>query len=113
MNRTHRKQIALISVHGDPAVDIGGEEAGGQNVYVRHVGEALAELGWDVDMFTRQSDANNPRIIKHQDYCRTIRLTAGPETFIPRQEIFEHCDHFVEEFLKFAREEGREYSLIH
>ncbi len=113
MNTDHRKQIALISVHGDPAVDIGGEEAGGQNVYVRHVGEALAELGWDVDMFTRQSDANNPRIVEHQDDCRTIRLTAGPETFIPRQEIFEHCDQFVEELLKFARKEGREYALIH
>ncbi|AFZ43907.1 glycosyl transferase group 1 [Halothece sp. PCC 7418] len=113
MNTTHRKQIALISVHGDPAVDIGGEEAGGQNVYVRQVGETLAQLGWDVDMFTRQSDADNPRIVPHQDHCRTIRLTAGPETFIPRQEIFEHCDQFVEEFLKFARQEGREYALIH
>ena len=113
MNTTYRQQIALISVHGDPAVDIGGEEAGGQNVYVRQVGETLAQLGWDVDMFTRHSNANNPRIVQHQDYCRTIRLTAGPETFIPRQEIFEHCDRFVEEFLKFARQEGKEYSLIH
>lgn len=113
MNTNHRKQIALISVHGDPAVDIGGEEAGGQNVYVRHVGDALAGLGWDVDMFTRQSDANNSRIVQHQKFCRTIRLTAGPETFIPRQEIFEHCDQFVEELLKFARKEGREYALIH
>jgi len=31
-------------VHGDPAIEIGKEEAGGQNVYVRHVGEAPAQL---------------------------------------------------------------------
>jgi len=30
-----KKRIALSSVHGDPAVQIGKEEAGGQNVYVR------------------------------------------------------------------------------
>ena len=113
MNTNNRKQIALISVHGDPAVDIGGEEAGGQNVYVRQVGEALAQLGWDVDMFTRQGDSKNPRLVQHQDYCRTIRLSAGPETFIPRQEIFEHCDQFVEQVIKFARQQGRNYSLLH
>ena len=49
-----QQYVALISVHGDPAVEIGKEEAGGQNVYVRHVGEALAKQGWKVDMFTRQ-----------------------------------------------------------
>lgn len=113
MKTAHRKQIALISVHGDPAIDIGGEEAGGQNVYVRQVGETLAELGWDVDMFTRQSDQRNAQVVQHQEFCRTIRLTAGPETFIPRQEIFEHCDQFVEEFLKLARQENRRYALIH
>lgn len=113
MNTTQRQKIALISVHGDPAADIGGEEAGGQNVYVRKVGEALAQLGWDVDMFTRCSDANLPRLVQHQEHCRTIRLTAGPETFIPRQEIFEHCDHFVDEFIKFARKEHQDYALIH
>lgn len=54
MNSTTEKRIALISVHGDPAIEIGKEEAGGQNVYVRQVGEALAELGWLVDMFSRR-----------------------------------------------------------
>ncbi|MFP4692448.1 MAG: glycosyltransferase family 4 protein [Halothece sp.] len=113
MNINNRQQIALISVHGDPAVDIGGEEAGGQNVYVRQVGEALAQQGWEVDMFTRKTDVKQPNIVQHQDHCRTIRLSAGPETFIPRQEIFEHCDRVVEGIIKFARQEGREYSLLH
>jgi hypothetical protein len=43
MDITSKQHIALISVHGDPAVEIGKEEAGGQNVYVRQVGEALAQ----------------------------------------------------------------------
>lgn len=52
MFSTNRGHIALISVDGDPAIEIGKEEAGGQNVYVRQVGEALARQGWQVDMFT-------------------------------------------------------------
>jgi len=113
MSTNNRHQIALISVHGDPAVDIGGEEAGGQNVYVRQVGEALAQLGWDVDLFTRKTDENQSQIVQHQNDCRTIRINAGPETFIPRQEIFEHAQGFVEQLTQFSRQQGRSYSLIH
>ncbi|MGM9501482.1 glycosyltransferase family 4 protein [Desertifilum tharense IPPAS B-1220] len=109
----NQQRIALISVHGDPAIEIGKEEAGGQNVYVRQVGEALAKQGWQVDMFTRKANAADATIVEHSPGCRTIRLTAGPEAFVPRQEIFEYCSTFVEEFLKFQRKEGRQYALIH
>lgn len=113
MNTTANDHIALISVHGDPAVDIGGEEAGGQNVYVRQVGEALAQQGWQVDMFTRFADANQQRIVQHQPNCRTIRLTAGPAEFIPRHDIFGYGGDFVEQLLKFCHNEGIQYSLCH
>ncbi|MGB3694601.1 MAG: glycosyltransferase family 1 protein [Spirulinaceae cyanobacterium] len=113
MNTKNKKHIALISVHGDPAVEIGKEEAGGQNVYVRQVGEALAQQGWSVDMFTRQSHADQPKIINHAPNCRTIRLTAGPEDFVPRQEIFGYREEFVAQFLQFMEQENIDYELIH
>lgn len=109
----HKKCIALISVHGDPAAEIGKEEAGGQNVYVRHVGEALARQGWQVDMFTRQSDPDQALIVQHSPNCRTIRITAGPTTFIPRDCLFEHLPAFVQGFLQFQRQYGLQYSVIH
>lgn len=110
---THKPHIALISVHGDPAIEIGKEEAGGQNVYVRQVGEALAAQGWQVDMFTRRTSPDQARIVEHRSNCRTIRLTAGAEDFIPRDEIFEYLPLFVEELLKFQQESEIEYTLIH
>jgi glycosyltransferase involved in cell wall biosynthesis len=113
MNNQKQKSIALISVHGDPAVEIGKEEAGGQNVYVRNVGEELARQGWKVDMFTRASDAKQSKIIEHSPNCRTIRLVAGPEEFVPRDEIFGYRHQFVEELLKFQEKEALNYSLIH
>ncbi|MCL6752278.1 glycosyltransferase family 1 protein [Nostoc sp. CCCryo 231-06] len=112
MNTTE-KRIALISVHGDPAIEIGKEEAGGQNVYVRNVGEALAQLGWQVDMFTRKVSLEQDSIVKHSDNCRTIRLKAGPLEFVPRDEIFEYLQEFVDNFLKFQVENDFTYQLVH
>jgi glycosyltransferase involved in cell wall biosynthesis len=108
-----RGKIALISVHGDPAIEIGKEEAGGQNVYVRQVGEALARKGWQVDMFTRQSDSEQETIVEHAPDCRTIRLTAGPQKFVERDRIFQYLPEFVEAFLEFQDRSGTIYPLIH
>lgn len=109
----NQKCIALVSVHGDPAAEIGKEEAGGQNVYVRQVGEALSRQGWQVDMFTRRADPNQPAIVQHTPNCRTIRITAGPQTFIPRDELFEYLPTFVQGFLKFQRQSGYPYRVVH
>lgn len=106
-------RIALISVAGDPAAEIGQEEAGGQNVYVRQVGQALAEIGWQVDMFTRITNPNQPTIVQHSPNCRTIRLKAGPTAFITRDELFNYLPEFVREFQLFERYEGIQYPLIH
>jgi D-inositol-3-phosphate glycosyltransferase len=108
-----RQAIALISDHGDPAAEIGKEEAGGQNVYVRQVGEALAKLGWQVDMFTRKVNPNDPKIVQHSPHCRTIRLVAGPEKFIHRDQLFEYMPEFVTAFQQFQSKEGTNYPLVH
>jgi D-inositol-3-phosphate glycosyltransferase len=108
-----RQSIALISEHGDPAADIGREEAGGQNVYVRKVGEALARLGWQVDMFTRKARAEDEIIVQHSPHCRTIRLKAGPDQFVPRDELFQYMPEFVDSFLKFQAKDGGNYPLVH
>src|SRR5579883_2573878 len=113
MNSRTEQRIALISVHGDPAIEIGKEEAGGQNVYVRHVGEALAQQGWQVDMFTRKVSPEQNTIVQHSDNCRTIRLEAGAVEFVPRDELFAHLPEFVDHFLEFQKENRIIYPLVH
>jgi glycosyltransferase involved in cell wall biosynthesis len=109
----NRQAIALISDHGDPAAEIGKEEAGGQNVYVRQVGEALAKLGWQVDMFTRKTRTDDAAIVQHSPHCRTIRLVAGPEHFVPRDDLFAYLPEFVAAFRKFQEQTGIHYPLLH
>ncbi|MEM7556685.1 MAG: glycosyltransferase family 1 protein [Cyanobacteria bacterium P01_A01_bin.84] len=113
MNSRTKQHIALISVHGDPAIEIGKEEAGGQNVYVRHVGEALAQLGWQVDMFTRKVNVEQETIVQHTQNCRTVRLKAGSVDFVPRDDIFETLPEFIENFEIFQKENDITYPLIH
>ena len=109
----NRGKIALISVHGDPAIDIGKEEAGGQNVYVTEVGEALARQGWQVDMFTRCSDWGQEKIVEHSPNCRTIRLVAGPQEFVARQKIFDYLPEFLDAFVQFQHEQETIYPVVH
>jgi len=113
MSMNQKNRIALISVSGDPAAEIGQEEAGGQNVYVRQVGLALARAGWSVDMFARRLSADQSTVVQHAPNCRTIRLTAGPEKFISRDEVFGYLPEFVEQMQAFQQKEGFHYPLIH
>lgn len=113
MNSEAGQRIALISVHGDPAIEIGKEEAGGQNVYVRHVGEALARLGWQVDMYTRRVHAMQPTIVQHSPNCRTIRLQAGKLEFVPRDELFGDLPEFIRNFQAYQKQHNLSYKLIH
>ncbi|MBD2520436.1 SUMF1/EgtB/PvdO family nonheme iron enzyme [Nostoc sp. FACHB-973] len=111
---TQEKRIALISVEGDPGSNnIGVGETAGQDIYVRHIGEALAQLGWQVDMFTRKVSLEQDLIVQHSDNCRTIRLKAGPLEFVPRDEIFEYLPEFVDNFLKFQVKNEITYQLVH
>ncbi len=102
------KTIALISVKSDPTT-----ETGSQNVYVRKVGEALSRLGWQVDMFTRKTDATQSDIVQHNLNCRTIRLTAGPEEFLPRQRLIGYLPEFLKQLRQFQQANNIQYRLIH
>ena len=109
----NRQPIALIAYDGDPAAEVGSGEAGGQNIYVRKVGEALAKLGWQVDMFARKNDPSQEKIVQHSPYCRTIYLAAGPECALPREELLQYIPEFVGAFKKFQVKAGTNYPLIH
>ncbi|MBF2086843.1 glycosyltransferase [Thermoleptolyngbya sp. C42_A2020_037] len=108
-----RQAIALILVHNDPALEFQREEASGSRVYVNQISEALAKLGWQVDVFTRKTNPDDPTIVQHSPHHRTIRLVAGPQEFIPRDRLLEHMPAFVEAFRKFQTKDGFHYPLVH
>lgn len=109
----NQQHIALISVYDDPALENPTEEGGGQNIYVRQLGEVLAQKGWQVDMFTRKVDPNQANIVEHRPNCRTIRLKAGPEKYISRDWIFGYLPAFTNAILDFQKQTGIYYPIVH
>lgn len=107
-----RQAIALISDYSDPAVINVGDGCG-QNVYVRQVGEALSQLGWQVDMFTHKTSPHEAPIVEHNPHCRTIRLVAGTEELVHRDALIERMPSFIQAFQKFQAKGGSHYPLIH
>ena len=47
-------RLAMISEHASPLASLGGEDSGGQNVYVAELARRLGEMGHQVDVFTRR-----------------------------------------------------------
>ena len=73
-----KQRIALISEHASPLADLGSVDSGGQNVYVAQVARHLARLGWEVDVFTRRDQPDQPSIMLWKDDVRVIHVPAGP-----------------------------------
>lgn len=110
-----RQAIALISIEADPDpdADAGEGRISGQRIHVRQIGETLAKLGWQVDIYTRKTDPNLPTIVEHAPHCRTIRLEVGPLTPLSREQIFEHLPEFIDAFQTFQTKKATIYPLIH
>lgn len=107
------KRIAFISEHASPLVPPGKVDAGGQNVYIRHVAAHLGRLGYRVDIFTRMDDPLLPPVVECGNGVRVIHVKAGPPTCIRKEELFPWMDEFTAEMSRYIRRKEIRYDLIH
>lgn len=107
------KRIAMISVHECPLASSEGKERGGINVYVYELSKALANLGWSVDIYTRQQDDNNPIIVQVSESLRVIHVPCGPHTPLSKKEILSYIDEFTDGVITYMTEEHRIYDVLH
>src|SRR5436190_1559388 len=80
-------RLALVSEHASPLAAIGRVDAGGQNVYVRCLAEALARIGHDVDVFTRRDDPQCPRRVAMSAGVDVVHVDAGPAQPIEQADV--------------------------
>lgn len=92
-----QKKIVFISDHGDPLAPLGGEQAGGQNNYVKQLALSLDKRGHMVDVITHWADANTSRIEKFGSRCRVIRVSAGVKGYVPKSELYDMLFDFYDE----------------
>ncbi len=106
--------IAIISYHTCPLATLGGKDTGGMNVYVRDLTRYLGEQGIHADVFTRSQDEHVPHVLHDLGYGnRIVHIPAGPETPLPKVELYRHLDTFTSNIQEFAQFKGIHYDLIH
>ena len=106
-------RIAFLSEHASPVALLGGEDAGGQNVYVDEVSRNLAQLGYAVDVFTRRDNPDALEVIEWAPNVRIINLTAGPATFLLKDELWKFMPAFRDALLDFIERDETRYDLLH
>ncbi|MDQ0680330.1 D-inositol-3-phosphate glycosyltransferase [Arthrobacter pascens] len=80
-------KISMISEHASPLAALGGVDAGGQNVHVAALSEALAKRGHRVTVYTRRDATELPSRVKVGRRLEVVHVEAGPACHIPKDEL--------------------------
>jgi D-inositol-3-phosphate glycosyltransferase len=95
MNSEHLR-VVMVSEHASPLARVGGEDAGGQNVHVAALADALAVLGAEVVVHTRRDDPGLPDRVELTSGVVVEHVDAGPARPVPRDELHPHMRCFAE-----------------
>ncbi|HEX5439403.1 MAG TPA: glycosyltransferase, partial [Ktedonobacterales bacterium] len=106
-------RVAFLSEHASPLALLGGEDAGGQNVYVDAVSRQVASQGIHVDVFTRRDSPRLAEVVPLAPGVRVIHLDAGPPHTVPKDDLWPRMGEFEEAFLRFTGRHRIRYALLH
>lgn len=117
--------IVLLSIHGlirGKNLELGRDaDTGGQTLYVLELAKALAsESGVSqVDLITRRiadssiaSDYAKP-VENLSENLRIIRIDAGPDKYIPKEQLWDYMDAFVDNVTCFIKQSDTQPDIIH
>src|SRR3954462_99270 len=95
-------RIAMISTHGYVAANppLGAADTGGQVTYVLELSKKLAQLGFDVDIWTRRFE-DQPEIDVINDRVRIVRIPCGGFNFIDKEYLVRHLSEWAESALRY------------
>ncbi len=105
-------RLALLSFHGCPVARLGEKDTGGMNVYVLQLAREFVAKGYEVDVFTRYHDPEDPKIVELEDGARVIHLNAGPLD-AAKEDLFNYIPMFLRDLNDFQRAEETPYDIIH
>lgn len=106
-------RIAMVSTHGYVAAvpPLGAADTGGQVVYVLELAKKLAQLGYEVDVWTRQFE-DQPAMEPVNERVRVIRVPCGGKKFIPKEYLHESLAEWCVQALRFIQKHGLRYDFI-
>ena len=81
------RRVAVLSVHTSPLEQPGTGDAGGMNVYVVETSARLAELGVEVEVFTRATSSDLPPVVELAPGVTVRHVTAGPFEGLSKEDL--------------------------
>jgi len=87
-------RVALVSEHASPLAELGGPDAGGQNVYVAQLAGHLALRGHDVTVYTRRDAPDLPPEVRTAGGVKVVHVPAGPAARVPKDELIAFMPEF-------------------
>ncbi len=119
------KYLLLISIHGlirNHDMELGRDaDTGGQTKYVVDLARALTEQEGiaQVDLVTRRvvdAAVNNDYAVPIEsmsDNARIVRIDAGPDEYIPKEQLWDYLDSFLDNLVNWLNEQPRMPDLVH
>lgn len=106
-------RVAMVSTHGYVAAvpPLGAADTGGQVVYVLELSKKLAQLGYQVDIWTRRFE-EQPEIESVSDRVRILRMPCGGREFLPKEYLCDHLAEWNEHTLRFIQQHALSYNFI-
>jgi glycosyltransferase involved in cell wall biosynthesis/phosphoheptose isomerase len=89
-------RIAMVSEHASPLAALGGVDAGGQNVHVAALAEAMGRRGAEVVVHTRRDDPSLPERVEMAPGVVVHHVDAGPAETVPKDDLLPYMGTFAE-----------------
>ncbi|TDU04901.1 D-inositol-3-phosphate glycosyltransferase [Streptomyces sp. 846.5] len=80
-------RVAMLSVHTSPLHQPGTGDAGGMNVYIVELSKRLADLGVEVEIFTRATGSDLPPTVELAPGVLVRHVTAGPFEGLMKEDL--------------------------
>lgn len=89
-------KVAMVSEHASPLAVLGGVDAGGQNVHVAALAQAMAQQGAQVTVYTRRDERSLPTRVEYAEGVTVEHVPAGPAKAIEKDQLLPHMGRFAE-----------------
>jgi D-inositol-3-phosphate glycosyltransferase len=108
------RRVATLSVHTSPLHQPGTGDAGGMNVYIVEVSRRLAAANVEVEIFTRATSSDLPRLVEMHPGVTVRHITAGPYEGLSKEELPAQLCAFTAGVLRAeAAQPPGWYDLVH
>lgn len=106
--------ILMMSLHGYVGAEpeLGKPDTGGQVVYVLELAKQFSQMGYKVDLVTRRFE-DQPEYDEVNENCRVWRIPFGGKNFIRKEDMHDHLDEFVANFLARVAAGGGRYTVVY